>query len=141
INGSRATIAWHHDQGAATAVYDLYVARFDGTNWIAPQLVEARTDNAAQASIAIDNQGNISVAFQQSDGTATSLYVNRFTQSAGTWSGATLRESSTTAINNPQIAFDSNGNGLLIYRTGSDIRAQRYTRSTNTWAATEVTLD
>jgi hypothetical protein len=140
INGSRATIAWHHNQAASGTVYDLYVARFDGANWIAPQLVEARTENAAQASIAIDDQGNITVAFQQSDGTANSLYVNRFTQSAGTWSGASLRETSGTAINNPQIAFDANGNGLLIYRTGNDVRAQRYTRSTNAWA-TETTLD
>jgi YD repeat-containing protein len=141
INGARATVAWQHNQTATGTVFDLYVARFDGTSWLAPQLAEARAENAAQASIAIDDQGNITLAFQQSDGTAASLYVNRFTQSTGTWSGAALRESSATDINDPQMAFDASGNGLLIYRTGSDVRAQRYTRSTNSWAATEITLD
>ena len=142
INGTRATVAWMHNQTDSGTVYNLYVARLNGSTWSPAESVEALTANATQHSIAIDNQGNIAIAFQQSDGTATNVYVNRFTASTSLWSGAVLRDTAATSTaSDPRIAFDANGNGIMIYRQGSIVLAQRYTRSTNSWSTTETPLD
>ncbi|HEV7610153.1 MAG TPA: DUF6531 domain-containing protein [Steroidobacteraceae bacterium] len=140
MSGARAAVAWLHNQATSGSNYNLYVARFDGTAWVAPALVESQSATAAQASLAIDGDGNIAVAFQQSDGTAASIYVNRFNATTASWSGAALRETSSTATNDPRIELDASGNGILIWRTGNNVQAQRYTRATNTWSA-DVTLD
>ena len=140
INGTRGAVAWQHNQATSGSVYDLWVARFDGTTFQAAQNVESLAANASQQSVAIDNLGNIAVAYQQSDGTNTNIYVNRFNVSTGTWAGPVVRDTVTATASDPRIAFDSNGNGILIYRTGNNVNAQRYTRSSDSWG-TQVTLD
>ncbi len=137
IAGTQAAVAFLQTDGTRN---NAYVARWNGSAWSAATLVEARTDVAAQPSVAVDSQGNAAVLLQQSNGTANSIYVNRFTASTATWSGATLLETSNTAAIEPKVVFDANGNGFAVWSQGADVFARRYTRSTNTWAAA-ITLD
>jgi len=140
INGSRAVVAWQHNQAASGSVYDSWVARYDGTTFQPAQNVESLPANASQQSVAIDNLGNIAVAYQQSDGVNTNVYVNRFNIGSGTWAGPVVRDTVTSVASDPRIAFDSNGNGVLIYRASSNVYAQTYTRSTDSWGP-QTTLD
>jgi YD repeat-containing protein len=141
INGTRAVVAWQHNQAATGSVYNLYAARLNGTTWAPAESLETLAATAGQQSVAIDDQGNIAVAFQQSDGTALNIYVNRFTASTTTWSGAAVRDTApTSGASDPRIAFDANGNGILLYRVGSNVFAQRYTRTGNSWSG-DSTLD
>jgi YD repeat-containing protein len=137
IAGTQAAVAFLQTDGTRN---NAYVARWNGATWAAAALVETRTNVAAQPSVAVDSLGNVSVVLQQSNGTANSIYVNRYAASTATWSGATLLENSNTAVIEPKIAFDGNGNGFAVWSQGADVYARRYTRATNTWAAA-VTLD
>ncbi len=128
INGANAVAVW-------TESGNLYASRLVSGSWTTKVLVEARSDSAYGTSVAIDDQGNVNVAFTQSDGTAASLYTNRYTASTNTWSGATTRESSSVSVGGGQVAFDNNGNGFAAWSQGNDLMVSRYTRSTNTWSA------
>jgi|GEM_PF-1136118 len=133
INGSLAAVAWVQSSS-------IYVARFTGGSWQARELIESNSNAASRPSIALDSSGNVSAVWQQSDGTAASTYVNRYSVSSSSWGTATLLESSGTAVGEPQIAFDGVGNGMAVWQQGNDVFARRYDKATDTWAAA-VTID
>src|SRR5262249_38300903 len=91
-------------------------------------------------SVAIDAQGDVGVVWVQSDGTAASIYSERYDAALGAWSGASLLETTATAAADARIGFDGAGNGLAIWRQGGDLLARRYVAATGTWAA-QVIVD
>ncbi len=86
--------AWTQDS-------DTIVRRYTGSTatWSAPVILDTRTEQAHQARLAIDrSSGDAIVSWTQSDGTAESVYVSRFSASTSTWSAPQLVESDNSAV-------------------------------------------
>lgn len=110
--------------------------------WRTPQLIE--TDNAGDAEeprIAVDMAGNAVAVWQQSDGTRTNIWANRYALGSG-WGTAQFIETGNdgNAIT-PQVAVDSAGNAIAVwnYFDGAlyHIWANRYTAG-GTWGTAQL---
>jgi len=90
--------------------------------WGSAVLIE--TDNAGhafEAEIAFDDNGNALAVWQQSDGTRSNIWVNRFDGSS--WGSATLIESDNAgSAGSPQIAFDHSANALAVWEQDDGTR-------------------
>lgn len=125
INGAFAAVSWT----VAGAQLDLFASRWTGSAWSAAQSVESSSVTISGSSVAVDNQGNISVLFNQ----GSSINRNRYNASTSTWSGSqTIATGTGSGIN---VAMDGSGNGFAVWAQGTDLMMSRYTRSNDTWAA------
>lgn len=116
-------------------------------HWGANALIEnTNTGNANFPQLAADSNGNIIAAFLIDDdfsgpGAIRSLYVNYFTASTGTWGTETLIETGAGLAGSPDIAFDNNGNAMVVWfqddGTNYSIYSSYYTASTDTWGTEE----
>lgn len=117
-------------------------------HWGANALIEnTNTGNANFPQLAADSNGNIIAAFLIDDdfsgpGAIRSLYVNYFTASTGTWGTETLIETGAGLAGSPDIAFDDNGNAMVVWfqddGTNYSIYSSYYTASTGTWGTEEL---
>ena len=94
--------------------------------------------------IAVDPNGNVMAVWVQSDGTNQNIYANLYKVGTG-WGAATLIETSAMPADAPQIAADSRGNFIAVWRqawkvvNGNNygIYASRYVAGTG-WGAPAV---
>jgi hypothetical protein len=119
---------------------NIYANRFDGTNWRAAELIETDPGIAQNPQVAFDSSGNAIAVWIQRDGDNTfSIYANRF--NGTNWGAAELIETDLGPAVNPQIAFDSIGNAIAVWRqrdgaNQQSIYANRF-NGTN-WGAAEL---
>lgn len=135
-NGN-AIAVWYQSDGTRSNIWaNRYTA---GSGWGTAQLIE--TDNAGYAiypQIAIDGGGNAIAVWNQHDGTRSNIWANRYTAGSG-WGAAQLIETDDAGdAQNPQLAFDSNGNAMVVWEQHDGARfnvvANRFTAATNSWA-------
>ena len=140
-NGN-AMAVWQQDDGTRT---NIWANSFDSSTntWQTAELIEI--DNAGDAfspQIAFDSNGNAMAVWSQDDGTQTNIWANRFDSSTNTWGTAELIEADAGSAFSPQIAFDSNGNAMAVWYqhdgTRTNILANRFDSSTNTWGTAEL---
>jgi hypothetical protein len=114
INGDGNAIAvWHQNDGSHNSIYaNRYTP---GGGWGTAALIENGTGNADNPQIAFDPDGNAIAVWVQNDGSHNSIYANRYTPGGG-WGSATVIESGTGDADNPQIAFDADGNAIAVWR-------------------------
>jgi hypothetical protein len=114
-----------HTDGSAIAVWlqydgprsDIWANRYTPSGgWGTATLIETSdAGNADVPQIAIDASGNALAVWNQSDGTRTNIWANRFTP-AGGWGTATRIETDDLGdAFDPQVALDINGNGLVVW--------------------------
>ena len=136
------------DSGNATAVwvqsdgfrFNVWVNRYDGSSWGSAELIES--DNAGGAStpqIAVNDNGNATAVWVQSDGIRSNAWANQFDGSS--WGNAVLIETDNAGnVFTPQIAVDDSGNALAVWRqfdgTVFNIRANRFVG--NSWGSAEL---
>jgi hypothetical protein len=141
--------------GNAVAVW----AQFDGTRdnimanrylagsgWGTAALIE--TDNsgtAANPQVSVAADGNGMAVWQQSDGTRTNIWANRYSAAAG-WDGATLIEHDDTGpATDPRVASDTSGNAMAVWSqsdgTRTNIWANRYAAGGGWSTATLIETD
>lgn len=103
--------------------------------WATAGLLETDdTGNASSPQIALDAQGNGLAVWRQYDGISYNIWANRYTQSGG-WELAELIENDDADPTDPEIALDTNGNGLVVWSGSKSyppnlyyvIMANRYT--------------
>jgi len=108
--------------------------------WQAAELIESDNNDASHPQIAIDSAGNALAVWQQSNGTATDIWANRFTP-AGGWGTAGVIDNGMDDASRPQIAVDSAGNALAVWYqsdgTVTDIWANRFTPADG-WLGAEM---
>ena len=123
-SSGNALAVWTQSDGAR---FNILANRFDGNSWGSAVLIE--TDNAGfayQPQIAVDSSGNALAVWAQSDGTRVNIRANRFNGS--NWGNAVLIETNNDGdADSPQIAIDSSGNALVVWRQYDGTR-------TNIWA-------
>ena len=137
INGNFAAVMWGEGSVASRAAY---VARWSGTAWTAKVNVENQSTAATELNVAVDNQGNVLVAYTQvaAGETVSCVWTNRYSVSANSWSGPVTRDTLLSAATSPQIALDANGNAWMTFAQGTETLYLRYTRSSNTWTTAAV---
>ncbi len=117
-NGN-AIAVWHQFDGTRD---NIWANRFNGSGWGSAELIE--TDNTGDAlvpQIAFDSSGNAIAVWAQYDGTRDNIWANRFNGSS--WGSAELIETNDTGrARNPQIAFDSSGNAIAVWRQDDGVR-------------------
>jgi hypothetical protein len=84
--------------------------------WQSAELIE--TDNVGYAAfpqVAFDSSGNAIAVWRQYDGTRDNIWANRFNGTS--WGMAELIETDNAgSADNPQVAFDSSGNAIAVWR-------------------------
>jgi hypothetical protein len=116
--------------------------------WTPAALIETGSGSASSPRIAVDPSGNVMAVWVQSDGTTSNIYANRYAAGSG-WGTATLLETSDMPADSPQIAADSNGNFIAVWRQAwktvngalYGIHANRYVVGTGWGAAATVYED
>ncbi len=83
--------------------------------WTPAVLIETGSGTSSSPRIAVDPSGNVMAMWVQSDGITSSIYANRYAVGSG-WGTATLLETSDMPADSPQIAADSNGNFIAVWR-------------------------
>jgi hypothetical protein len=120
VKDGRSSIVWVQS-GESNSLY--YAEMTD--DWVSTgaTLLESSSQAVTKPSVVISNSGPV-VVWRQSDGTAQSLYGNFFQDWMGAWYGATLLESSSTAINDPIVRVDGGGTAWVVWRAGGDVFAR-----------------
>src|SRR6185295_19048801 len=92
--------------------------RYDAvTGWSGEILPIHKATNTAVAQypkVAIDAAGDGVVVWVQSDGTADSIWANRYVAGTG-WSGANVIETDNNAARAPSVASDGAGNAVAVW--------------------------
>jgi len=139
MRGNQAVVIWGQ-RTSATGVTALHLSRWTGSAWSAAEIVESAINGSGglEPSVALDAQGNASVAWSQSDVTSSGVYVNRYKVSTP-WSGpVALGQSEGVSSSSTKLAFDAHGNGIGLWLQGADVVARRYDKASNSWSETTV---
>ena len=107
-------VVWQQNDGTR---YNIRSNRYiPGTGWGTATTIE--TDNAGDATVpwvAVDSAGNALVVWQQSDGTRTNIWANRYATTTG-WSTAKRIETDDAGdALDPNVAVDATGRGLAVW--------------------------
>ncbi len=124
-----AIAVWHQDEGA---VWNIWANRYTvGSGWGTAALIETGPGSAELPQVAVDSTGNAIAVWHQYDGTTLSIWANRYTVDSGGWGTAKLIETGTGSAELPQVAVDSTGNAIAVWRqydgAAWSIWANRYT--------------
>ena len=95
--------------------------------WQTAALIETDNGNAFSPQIAFDANGNALAVWLQSDGTSINSWSKRFIAGTGWGTAALIETDNAGDAYDPQIAFDPNGNALVVWR---QLDGTRY----NIWA-------
>lgn len=140
VNGN-AFAVWEQSDGTR---YNIWANRYTaGAGWGTATLIETSDlGDAKNAQIAVDASGNAFAIWEQSDGTRSNIWTNRYTVGTG-WDVATLIETDNTGpARDPQIAFDASGNAIAIWEQYDgahyNIWTNRYTVGTGWDVATLI---
>jgi hypothetical protein len=123
-----ALAVWSQNDGVRNNIMaNRYVA---GSGWGTAELIESDDSGGASSpDIAIDSDGNALAVWTQWDGSTQPLWANRYVPGTG-WGTAEQIDSSGGDAYSQQIAFDADGNALVVWYqdTGSvsNILANRY---------------
>ncbi|MBT0665421.1 hypothetical protein KI809_14025 [Geobacter pelophilus] len=144
INASGNAVAvWQQSDGTR---YNIWSNRYTaGAGWGIAALIETDTaENAYYPQVAINASGNTVAVWQQSDGTRSNIWSNRY--NAGTWGTAVLIESDNAGdASYPQVAIDASGNALAVWQqsdgTRYNIWSNRYNAVTGWGTAALIETD
>ena len=142
-NGN-AVAVWRQSDGIRTNIWaNLYT---EGSGWGTAELIENNDAGAAEKPQAvIDADGNALAVWQQLASSSSDIWSNRYTAGVG-WGTAELLETATGwnyLAETPQIAMDSDGNALAVWKQGDGtgswyhIWSNAYTAGTG-WGTAEI---
>lgn len=143
-NSGNGLVVWSQYDGTR---YNIWANRYDATSgWGTPELIETNDAGSASApQIAVNNSGNALAVWQQSDGTRTNIWANRYDAITG-WGTAVLIETDDVGdASGPQPVLDSSGNALVVWQqsdsTRTNIWANRYDATTGWGTAALIETD
>jgi len=113
-NGNAIVVFYQYDGIKLNIKTNRYTA---GSGWGTPELIETNDEeNAYNPQIAINSDSNAIAVWRQNDGTRYNIWANRYTAGSG-WGTAELIETDDTGdAEDPQIAFDNEGNAIAVWR-------------------------
>lgn len=129
--GGQAVAVWNQHDGLSR--FNIWANTYTPAGgWGTATLIE--NDNAGDAraqQVVMDGNGNAIAVWEQSDGTRTNIWANRYAAGTG-WGTPTLLESSDSGpAQGPRIGMDSSGNAIAVWHqfdgTRTSVWASRYT--------------
>lgn len=88
-----------------------------GIGWGTAQKIESDDAGSAQyPQIAVDSSGNALAVWYQYDGTKYNIWSNRYTSGSGWGTAQKIESDDAGDARVPQIAFDSSGSALAVWR-------------------------
>ncbi|MBF8258450.1 MAG: repeat-containing protein [Actinobacteria bacterium] len=138
----QSIVVWVQSDGTANSIW---ASRYSITGFGEPAaaltLIETWVGQASSPQVAMDNSGNGVVVWVQSDGTADSIWSNRYVPGTG-WGTATLIETGAGQASSPQVAMGNSGNATAVWvqsdGTADSIWSNRYVPGTGWGTATAV---
>lgn len=137
-NGN-ATSLWRQQEATR---FDIWANRLvPGTGWNEAATIEVNNaGNANFPRLSVAPSGNAMAIWGQSDGTRINIWANRFVSSSG-WENAAIIERAGGDGRLPDVALDSNGNGMAVWTqtdgTRFNVWANRFTRA-NRWGSAQL---
>jgi hypothetical protein len=128
VNGSHAAVTWLQDDGAALSIY---LSRLVSGSWTAPVLVENSSAAGQLPKVAIDPNGNVTIAWRQFDGSGFRINTRRWDNTAQAFDA--VLPMNLNGDRQPVLQFDAVGNGFLLWRAGPI--ARRFDSTTGQWSA------
>jgi hypothetical protein len=131
VSGGHAAVVWLQSDGAGPgAIQSIYLSRLVSGSWTTPVLVESSNENGQQPKVAVDANGNVTVAWRQFDSlTGFRINTRRWDNTAQVF-GAVLAMNDN-GDRHPRLQFDAAGNGFLLWRGGPFVR--RFDVATGQW--------
>ncbi|MBU1158607.1 MAG: hypothetical protein KKE24_04635 [Candidatus Thermoplasmatota archaeon] len=135
-----AIAVWEQDDGIRNNILSSrYVV---GTGWGTPMYIELDSETAHYPKVALDDSGNATAVWQQSDGVRYNIWSNRYVIGSG-WVGATLVETDDVgSAYHPEVAVDESGNAIAVWYQDDascySIYSNRYVVGTGWGAVTPI---
>jgi len=116
IHGN-AMAVWAHYNGSVNDIRAAYYnAQALTPDWETDVAIDgANINDARYPKVAFDGFGNAIVVWLQSDGTADSIYTNRFEPSGAGWGSPELLETADGVAYAPDIAVDDGGDAIAVW--------------------------
>lgn len=146
-NDGRSVVLFAQTDGTRN---NLYSSINQGSGWqqstVAIDDVGALNNNGIETvslpNLAVDEAFNISVAWRQRSGSdlAESLFYTRYDATSAAWSNpqSTLFETSHYPVTQSQMAFDGQGNGLIVWQQGPTLFSRSYDAVGGVWSEAVV---
>jgi len=142
-SSGNALAVWFQSDGIRT---NIWANRYSVTtgNWgVAAQIEINNAGNAYLPNVTFDGSGNALAVWSQYDGVFRSIWANRYESTTASWGAAELVETDNAGdATYPKIAFDDNGNALVVWQMFDGIRhsvwANRYSETTASWGTSEL---
>lgn len=110
---SNAVAVWEHFDGFETNIWANRYTRRD--LWGAPELIETNDAEATRPRLAVDPSGNAFAVWEQSDGTDTFIWANRYAIDEGWGSAELIQTDEITRARWPSVAADPAGNAIAVW--------------------------
>ncbi|VAX26455.1 putative esterase [hydrothermal vent metagenome] len=142
-NGN-AIVTWRQWDGTR---WNIWANRFvPGTGWGTAEKIETDdTGHAVSPQVALDPKGNAIVTWEQSDGTRTDVWANRFLPSTGWGTAEKIETDDAGDASDPQVALDPNGNAIVTWEqsdgTRTDVWANRFVPGIGWRTAEKIEID
>jgi len=129
VAGSQAAVAWRQSDGTSI---NIYLSRLVNGSWTEPAVVDDHVNDARHPEVAVDSNGNVTVAWRQLDP------LEGWRINTRRWDNTTQTFGAVMPMNGPgdrqqRLQFDDAGNGFLIWRNGG-IYVRRFDVATGTWS-------
>lgn len=129
-DAGNATVVWYQGTGSVTSIF---ASRHEGAAWSEPQNIDPKDlGNATAPALAVDDAGNVTAAWLQTDGTTpgaiTNVWAARFT-TAGGWGNPGKIEEMGTNASTVRVAAGAGGTAIVVFSQGSTVYAARYAGS------------
>jgi mRNA-degrading endonuclease HigB of HigAB toxin-antitoxin module len=121
-NKGNAIIVWSQNDGTtASTYYQIFKGEFRNNAWLHPVALSGNispdSQDATSPKVAMDDNGNAIIAWQQSDGANQQIFKSEYRNS--TWTHPTSLSDNISPdgqpMDEPQVAMDNRGHAMIVW--------------------------
>jgi hypothetical protein len=117
-DGKAITVWWKYNN--TNSHYEIQMSQFDGNAWSQPQLISGSSASVYNPSVAMDNNGNAIIIWEDWGSVSTSGGIMFMEYRNGSWSSPRLASNmSFPAITHGSVAMNDNGNAIIVWSDNS----------------------
>ncbi|WP_116809384.1 LysM peptidoglycan-binding domain-containing protein [Steroidobacter cummioxidans] len=128
VAGSQAAVAWRQSDGTTLHVY---LSRLENGSWSVPVQVDTGVNQALHPEVAVDLNGNVTVAWRQQD-PLTGFRINTRRWDNTTQSFGPVMPMNGAGDRQHRLQFDGAGNAFLVWRNGG-VFVRQFNVTTGQW--------
>jgi hypothetical protein len=117
-NSGNAIVAWYQAFGEGNSSRHIWANRYVvGSGWGTATRVDSSILDAQGPGLSVNGGGNAMAVWRQWDdqGIANSIWANQYDVASG-WGTATLIETGSGVADNPDVAMNSSGNAIAVWK-------------------------